>query len=509
MVAINRYRWRFVAVLLIVVSSLCGVAEATAADQTGRYEALVAKSAELKSREDSLSRLVNERRRAVAVAETAEVREAVGAEVVALEMELFDVGRERSGVASELSSLAQGGLSGAQGGGVQGEGAQEGGGRQISSAELLRMKLPQEDYAKLVAAEAAEAECGEMFAEYMTTYNRLRELKQLYDQAKVESEAIGYAEEFRKVEELVAPLSALLASCWGEIYDSKNYAYSMALELLSDEALMSKQTELAMDTAAKIGEVEHGEVSRAALNYDYQKRAQTAFELALAKRLTLTKAVDSLRSVATLQHQTPAVEDLSEVTFAKRNFIIYEPIKFVTTTPYSAKNPIPMAKEYKQGEIYRIQYGAYKYEQQPSIFRGVVPLSKDRALGFWTYYGGGYETLEEAKKAVELCKRRGFNRPEIVRWRDGVRRNLFREPETAAELKGDGLKYRVQISGAAVLPDIVKTAIKSGAPDAELSKIGADKFVVGIVVGRVAADRLVAGLKVADETLEYSIVEVK
>ncbi len=499
MVAIIRYVWRSAAALLLFVAPLHSVAVAAAS-----YDELMAKSRELSSREDSLSRLVAERRGEVAAADGAEARNAAGAQIVALEMELFDLGRERNRVMGELSELAQ------SGGASSSETAASSstkGGRQISSAPLLKSKLPAEDFAKLLTAERAEAECGAIFAKYMETYNKLRELKQLYEQAKLESEAIGYGDEFQRVAAIIEPLSAQLASRWSEIYDSKSYAYSIALELLSDAKLMAKQTELTLEAAGKIAEIEHGESSAPALNYEYQKRAQTALEVMLAKRLSLPEAVDSLSNVAAAQLKSPAVEDLSEVIFEKRNFILYEPIKFVTTTPYNAKNPIPMAVEYKQGEIYRIQYGAYKYEQLPTIFRGVVPLSKDRALGFWTYYGGGYETLKEAQEAVELCKRRGFKRPEIVRWRDGERRNISREPDTA--VKSGGVKYRVQITGSAVLSDLMKTAIKSGAPDAELSKIGADKYVVGIIVGRDAADRLVEGLKIADETLSYSVVEVE
>ncbi len=486
------------AALFVAVSS---------ANAASTYEELVRESQVLSQREDSLSRLVATRRGEIATA--GDAREVIGEQIKRLEMELFDLSREKSALLNRLSAMKQsvaasGAAAGGATGGATGVASTTSGAKQISSAAVLKSSLPKEDYTKLITAERAEAECGTLFVEYMRSYNRLRELKQLYDQAKDESKAIEYSDEFHKLESSIGAVGALLSSRWSEIYDSKNYAYSMALELLSDEKLMSSQTELAYEAAGKISEVEHSDDGEAALNYDYQKRAQSNFELLLAERLGLPEAVDSLRGVVAAQAKRAAVEDLSEVVFKKRNFILYEPIRFVTTTPYNAKNPIPTAVEYKRGEIYRIQFGAYKYEQLPTIFRGVVPMSKDRALGFWTYYGGGYATLAEAEAAVALCKRRGFKRPEVVRWRDGVRRNLYREPEA----KSEG-RFRVHITGAATLPDMVRTAVRSGAAGGELTKVGADKYIVGTVLDRAAADRLVESLKVADETLMYSVVAVE
>ncbi len=460
------------------------------------YEEMVAQSRALANREDSLSRSVATRREMLSTA--GDNRAEVSAEIVQLELELFDVRSERSRLSSQMTSLGYSVSTSNRSGGVSAETI--GDAAQISSSKLLYDKLPKEDYENLKFAEQSEAECGAIFAEYMQSYNRLRELKQLYDQAANEDEAIGYSEEFHPLMSSADSLSRLLASSWGEIYDNKSFAYAMALEVLGDDELLSRQTELTYEAAGKISEVEHGEQSLAALNYDYQKRAQTQFETLLSERLQLSKVTDSLRTVTAAQLKSPAAEDMSEILFTKRSFIPYEPIKFVTTTPYDAKNPIPMAEEYKRGVVYRIQFGAYKYEQLPSIFRGVVPMSKDRALGFWTYYGGSYETLAEAEEAVELCKRRGFKRPEIVRWQDGERRNLFREPLP----KSDG--YRVHIEGAATLSDMVKTAIKSGAPDAELSKVGADKYIVGTIGSQEAANELVEALKVADGALIYTIV---
>ncbi len=473
--------------------------QSSAMTEETTYDDLIAENQRIIQQSDSLSRLVATLRIELS---SSDDKESVKSEILKLEMMLFDLHAEKSKLSNRLLTMAQDETTKHSGNTIQIE-SQNNSARQISSSLLLRKKLPSEDLENLIDAEQNEKECDKIFTKYITTYHRLRELQQLYDQAKNESEAIKYQKEFNELLDNADELSDELYDLWSDIYDNKNFAYSMAIELLDSNKLLYAQTELTKEVASKMSKVEFYEQSEPALNYDYQKRGLIELEILIAKELKLTGVVDSLKTVTSALEKTPAVEDLSEVFFSTRNFIIYEPIKFVTTTIYNKTNPIPNAATYKTGVIYRIQFGAYKYEQQPTIFRGAVPMSKDRALGFWTYYGGGYKTLKEAEEAVALCKRKGFNRPEIVRWKDGVRRNLYREPLPKSS------SYRVQIEGASQLSDEIKAAIKSKAPNAEVTKVGDDKYVISPIESQDSVDALIDIIEESNDELgcTYSKIE--
>lgn len=87
----------------------------------------------------------------------------------------------------------------------------------------------------------------------------------------------------------------------------------------------------------------------------------------------------------------------------------------------------------------------------------------------------GFATREEAEAAQKLLKSKGFVRPEIVVWTDGAYRNLSRDPEAQQ------IAYRVEITGTEALPDVVKTVITEAAEGCELSRVGQQLFVVGMV----------------------------
>ncbi len=487
------------AVTLLSAATIAIVATTTATMAEATYSELVAYNQHLAQKSDSLSRLVADHRSKLSI--PAEDTEYIKAEIVKLEMMLFDLHSERSRLTNRLSNMTPDGVIPSAKQSAQADKGSTA--RQISSSPLLRKNLSQDDLENLIEAEALEADCSKIFTEYMAAYRRLRELTQLYAQAKNETKAIKHNDEFDQLMERADELSDELCDLWADIYDDKNYAYSMALELINKEYLLRHQTEIIQEVANNMSKVEFCEQSEPALRYDYQKRGQIELEKLIAKELKITGAIDSLNKVSSTLENTPAVEDLSEVVFTKRSFILYEPIKFVSATPYNAANPIPDAVEYQSGVIYRIQFGAYKYEQLPTVFRGVVPMSKDRALGFWTYYGGGYETLEEAEAAVALCKKRGFNRPEVVIWRDGVRRNLYRDPLPKS------VSYKVQIEGEAILSEQTKEAIKSGAPDAEVTKVGEDRYIISPIEGQDAVDKLMDLIEEANDELgcTYSAID--
>ena len=122
--------------------------------------------------------------------------------------------------------------------------------------------------------------------------------------------------------------------------------------------------------------------------------------------------------------------------------------------------------------------------------------------GRYRYFAGGFATKAEAVDAQELLRAKGFRRPELVVWYDGEYTNLTRTPE--AEMAA----FRVEISSEQNLSDTVKQAIAQAAPGCDLSRVGADLFVVGQFDNKAVADQAVAAIRAADPQLSVKVTEI-
>ena len=226
----------------------------------------------------------------------------------------------------------------------------------------------------------------------------------------------------------------------------------------------------------------------------------TDYEREIARLLGLGLASDSLKRVA-LQLQTIDFR-LPKPEITERYFLDYEPVQFVAGR-YTYKKPIPDCPVYEHGVIYRILLGEYKYKQNISIFRSASPLYVLKTdAGRYRYFAGGFATKAEAVDAQELLRAKGFRRPELVVWYDGEYTNLTRTPE--AEMAA----FRVEISSEQNLSDTVKQAIAQAAPGCDLSRVGADLFVVGQFDNKAVADQAAAAIRAADPQLSVKVTEI-
>ena len=101
-----------------------------------------------------------------------------------------------------------------------------------------------------------------------------------------------------------------------------------------------------------------------------------------------------------------------------------------------------------------------------------------------------------------MLKKRGFVRPEIVVWTDGVYRNLSLEPDSQK------LLYRVEITGTDALSDEVKQLIAATAEGYELSRVGQQLFIIGSFDDKAVADRLADAIRQTDAALEIKVAEI-
>jgi hypothetical protein len=225
------------------------------------------------------------------------------------------------------------------------------------------------------------------------------------------------------------------------------------------------------------------------------------YEIYVAKMLNLPSAIDSLSTAA--RNVRGIDYKMSPIEVERRSFVNYEPIEFHNRSPYNtSSNPIPECVYYEYGTIYRILLGTYKYEQQPTIFRGAAPLYVEkREDGRFSYYAGGLQTLDEAESAVEIMKKKGFRDPQIVEWTDGEKTNLSVEGVVRST-------YRIAISGG-VLDDTVREVVMTMAEGCQLSRLSEDRFLVSSFDSRAVAERVAEAIAKCDDALVVEVQEVK
>lgn len=326
---------------------------------------------------------------------------------------------------------------------------------------------------------------------YQSQMERLFELGQLrnrYNQSETEREALAIVAQFDSLRGVVVRHSKELAGRWSALYDNRLFALNILIEHIDDSKLRSESLNISRASAAAIGDLGGDVADRAVVNYEYQRGELAAIELLIARRLSLSNAIDSL-SRANKELSAKGVEGrFAAIEIEERSFIDYAPITFLSTQTYGKSNPIPATKIFKRGVVYRILYGGFTTIQQPSLFRGAKPLSVNKEDKLYKYYGGGYKSYREAVNAQKASKARGFNRPEVVMWRDGISHNISRQPFA----KGS---YRVVIKGCEELPESVVLLTKQYNKDTQITRAGG-----GYIISTFA-DKMIA-YDLADEIAE-------
>lgn len=365
----------------------------------------------------------------------------------------------------------------------------------------FREQLPEADYAALRRAQRLEFDAVDYVNRYFANHNTLTELAAAYATAQTEAEAIELYDKLRTLQGFNRVLADSLAGAWNYIFDNKNYAYGYLMDKMGKDDLLSREEERLSEAARQLSALSGETASEAVTDYFLRKKVLVGYEIAVAGELGLTAARDSLLGVAAqleaIDFRQPPVE------VAERYFLDYDSITFSATPRYSYQNPIPETRIYANGTIYRILVGTFNTKRAVSTFRGAYPLSylinDDKK---WCYYAGGFATREEAEEAQKLLKSRGFLRPEIVVWNDGVSRNLTREPEAQQAA------YRIEITGTEALSEEVKAVISETAEGYELSRVGQLLFVVGTFDDKAVADRVAAAITRTDPALEIKVAEI-
>lgn len=353
--------------------------------------------------------------------------------------------------------------------------------------------LAAQDYTALMRAQRSEMQAVEYVNRYLSDYVAMTEMERAFDTVRLESDAVELKRRFAERAERNRLTADSLATLWNYIFDNKSYAYDYLLEALRREQLLDRQAARLAEVMRTVSSLRGETASDELVDYFLRKQVLVDYETSVAEAFGLDEAVDSLRSVgrqlATIDYRLP------KISLEDRIFIQYDTLRFSTRPFYTAQNPIPECRIYEHGTVYRILLGSFQKKQPVSIFRNTAPiyfLVNDE--GRWCYYAGGFATAAEAYEAQAKLKRRGFLRPEVVVWEDGRYRNLSQNPPTAG---AEG--YRVYVTGTDALTEPMREALRT-LPSASVSRVGAERFVVGPFTERSDADAAAEALRSAAES---------
>ncbi|WP_418991334.1 SPOR domain-containing protein [Alistipes sp.] len=473
------------------------------------YMSLLEEDARLQNREDSTVRAVESMRQLLR--ENPAERQRYSDEILALESRIFEIRNAKGRLIDRINTIEQEWVLA----NLNGEAAlaEESQAQRPSIPDSLKVRnlirnpyfrenLPEADYRALLRAQGLEMQAVDYVNRYLSNYGTISDLAEAYAAAETEAEAVEIHDRYEALQGFNRILADSLSGVWNYIFDNKSYAYGYLLDLMRQDEALAREEERLSEAARELTGLRGRTASDELSDYFLRKRVLIGYETSVAGLLDLKAARDSLRGVEaqlkTIDFRLPRIE------VEERYFLDFDTIAFSSTPKYSYQHPIPECKVYARGTIYRILLGTFNTKRAAATFRGAYPLCYlTDEEGKWRYFAGGFATLEEAEAAQALLKKRGFVRPEIVVWTDGVYRNLSQEPRTAEAA------YRVEITGTETLSERIRQAIADAAEGTEISRVGQQLFVVGAFSERAAADRVADAIRQTDPQLEIKVEEIK
>lgn len=508
--------YRIALCIITVFSSICVNAQnieprIAGLESNDEYMSLLKEDSQLRQHEDSILRAIDQIRAKFSTDTDAIRRDEYASEIIDLESQIFKNRNAQGRVAIKVNSIEQDWVL------IHLDSAHKNNAstspknvtpdslkvRNLIFNTYFANNLDIKDYQILKNTQTLEMQAVNYVNKYFNNYNKIADLAKQYVEIATEKEAIVIFDSLTYLQNKNNILNDSLAKTWSYIFDNKGYAYGYVLEKRNRDDLLTAQSENIDNANSELLTLDDNIASKAIAEYFINKKVIVEYEILLAEILSLDSAIDSLRGVF---KQLGRVDfKLPKIDVVKRFFIDYKSISYPPRTPYSYQNPIPECTIYQNGTIYRILLGAFNTKRAAATFRGAVPLSyiiDDNKK--WNYYAGGFATLAEAEQAETSAKKRGFLRPEIIVWRDGVMHNLTKNPELTA-----ATQYRIEITTSEPLLDGVKNIVAEFAKEQELSRIDQSSYIVGVFPTHSSAQAVVDAIKSVDSGVQIKISTTK
>ncbi len=482
-------------------------------EENPRYRALIEEDKRLQAQEDSLNNVMHGLRRQLR--EQPEERTHLASEILQMENRLFDVRNAKGRVVNRINALEQEWVlaqlnepaASKEPDRPDPAPQKERPARVIPDLvrnDIFPELLPTEEYNSLLTAQRLEPKAEALAEAWLENYGSLTAAAESYRTTTNEEKGPELYDRCQELLQQSTALSDSLATVWDEIFNNKSYTYGYLLDRLNDETLLGEGEELFIGAMRQLADVQGKVASEYVADYFLRKQALLQYEIAIARRLELETSRDSLVGVKaqleTVEFRKPKVE------LRERTIFDYEPVVFPEIQKYNSRSPIPPCRVYERGTIYRILLGTFSGKRSVSTFRGAYPISylidEQRKVN---YYAGGYATMEEAMRAVDQLKERGFLDPQVVVWVDGEISNLSK-PSMEQPLSEPQTLYRVEIMDKR-LSDEVREAIES-TEGITLSKAGPQHFIAGPFRLRDQAEALATKIAQLDGEMEIKVTEM-
>jgi hypothetical protein len=159
----------------------------------------------------------------------------------------------------------------------------------------------------------------------------------------------------------------------------------------------------------------------------------------------------------------------------------------------------------------------------PSSFKGLSPIFLREMNGKKIYYAAAFETYQEANKALQTVKKKGFNTAQIIAFNNNKQISVAQAKKEEAQNSSTSTPsqksenknvktnaYNVIVSGFQTLPADLMSILKEVGKDiAKVSKAGAPQYIIGPFAKIKEAEAVATKLKAAikNPTTEQVMVE--
>lgn len=357
-----------------------------------------------------------------------------------------------------------------------------------------------------------EGEIAGLVEEYGNVYNTILASLKGYEDATSLKVLNAHYKEYLAAVERSGRIADSIAQRSDLMLTSKTNSYLGFADSLGIDTLRAHYNALAEQTEATMSEKLAGKCTDLDLAmYPHRLRNTIRLEALLAQDLA-PEIADSLMARAESFDTTFTL--FSPYGTPKRSNVEFKGVTINKKAKEKAVSSLPTIKIPSEGELYSITVANYaSLPPSTKVFRGATPLLRERREDGRTYiYIGLYPTARSAQDDIALLRKVGFKQPELVMWRDGIRRDDFVDRNSAPTTPKVAM-WRVEISGATtVLPTEVLGAIREKAPRKEISKFnaadGTTLYTVGIFTKENEAKAVATAIRQTTDSLSVEVVQV-
>lgn len=399
--------------IIILLAAIVFVAAQTT--ESEHYLNLVAQQKALRKSQDSLQSLLASSREQLSTTNE-EQKTILSADIVRFEGEIFDMRTRISRIGSDIAAIeeqyAESTLNQPQVASMQSS--------VLYQNAFFTDNLSKKDLSMLASEQKTEAEVMAAIAAIEPLYEKLVELKTMYDRSIMQSEVDQIRTQAAGIKAQIEQIDKAVGTKWNELY---NYLIGTYLVMFDKAPSKDRATVEAIEVESR--EVRRAETFTSSGSlipqlaaFDLQRKLLLSYERAIAKAASLTEAdnVLSSRKVKEVKTSFPDIE------FLPRVLTVYGPAMFDYTYPSDNVDDLIEMIVPQTGVYYSIQVALMSSKPKSvDMFKKVWPVQWQKTSdGKYRYLVGGFHSYASASKSVAALTKAGFKYPVLMAWNNGA-----------------------------------------------------------------------------------------